>query len=491
MSIIDEFSPSIFHRNDKNDIENHDNLLNIKYINRTSFANVINDLCEMGYDINSISYLLEEYKFSNVDEAINFFSKNKITNKYNHKFYPLKRKSYCGICKDNIENHENINYYTIDSNSNYNLNTNNSNENSYRIESEIRPFTISINSIKSNHLHHKTDINYNNIKISKETQSLFDNPNICTICYENLINKNNVSHLCNHFFCDKCMKTYLTYKIKNGDVLNIKCLLGGCQRIYSNSDIKRNVNPKMYLKYKQFKYQKLLLTNPNKYYVQCPYPDCNEIVEVINFQDEFIECKNKHYFCYKCRSLDFHRKYKCQNEDKKLLEELYNNYDSKKFKQCPRCKILIEKNSGCNEIKCINCGYKFCWLCLEECTPNHYRIYNISGCPGLKNKGNEQNNCCLNCLWYFFSCILAFFLAIFVIIFYFCFGCCYEFNKCYLRSRKSKGNCLIIILLIILGIICQPVFFVFYVTYGLFILFTRYKCCLWCCILKKSNFNKF
>ena len=52
MSIIDEFSPSIFHRNDKNDIENHDNLLNIKYINRTSFANVINDLCEMGYDIN-------------------------------------------------------------------------------------------------------------------------------------------------------------------------------------------------------------------------------------------------------------------------------------------------------------------------------------------------------------------------------------------------------------------------------------------------------
>ena len=116
MSIIDEFSPSIFHRNDKNDIENHDNLLNIKYINRTSFANVINDLCEMGYDINSISYLLEEYKFSNVDEAINLFSKNKITNKYNHKFYPLKRKSYCGICKDNIENHENINYYTIDSN---------------------------------------------------------------------------------------------------------------------------------------------------------------------------------------------------------------------------------------------------------------------------------------------------------------------------------------------------------------------------------------
>ena len=92
MSFIDEFSPSIFHKNEKNNTENNDNLLNIKYINRTSFANVINDLCEMGYSINSISYLLENYKFSNVDEAINLFSKNKLTNKYNHKFYHLKRK---------------------------------------------------------------------------------------------------------------------------------------------------------------------------------------------------------------------------------------------------------------------------------------------------------------------------------------------------------------------------------------------------------------
>ena len=65
-----------------------------------------------------------------------------------------------------------------------------------------------------------------------------------------------------------------------------------------------------------------MLLNTEKHYVQCPYPDCSEFVEITNFKEEFVECENKHYFCYKCRSLDYHRKFKCQNDDKNLLSEL-------------------------------------------------------------------------------------------------------------------------------------------------------------------------
>jgi IBR (half RING finger) domain-containing protein len=32
-------------------------------------------------------------------------------------------------------------------------------------------------------------------------------------------------------------------------------------------------------------------------------------------------------------------------------------------KPCPRCKVRIEKNGGCDYIKCYICGNEFCWKC--------------------------------------------------------------------------------------------------------------------------------
>jgi hypothetical protein len=51
-----------------------------------------------------------------------------------------------------------------------------------------------------------------------------------------------------------------------------------------------------------------------------------------------------------------------------LFEELINStsLDSKPVitgKWCPKCKIFIEKNGGCDHMSCI-CGCHFCWNCL-------------------------------------------------------------------------------------------------------------------------------
>ncbi len=503
MSLIDKFTPRILN-DEKDKLKDNNLLLNVKYINRTGFANVINDLCEMGYDIDSLSFLIEKHKFNNVDEAITLLSINPLTKKYNHNFYKLKKNDNCGICNDKYERHNNYNIKKKNEiiipplySNNYNSNSAKSfnSEDSYRIDTELKPFNVKTTKInkenkkprrlKSNKSN-KSDFIYGKIKISAETQKLFENPNICTICYENLINKNNISHLCNHFFCDNCIKTYLTNKIISGNILNIKCLLGGCQREYTDNDIKQNVIPNIYKKYKKFKFQKLILSNPEKHFVQCPYPDCPEIVEVKNFEEEFVQCENKHFFCYKCRSLNYHRKYQCQIEDKRLLSELYNYNHFENYRQCPKCNILIEKNNGNNEITCINCGYKFCWLCLEECTSEHFNIYNFTGCPGMRNKENKNNNKCLNCLWYFLSSIIALIFIIFLVIFYFFFGFSYELLKCYKRKRKSKGNNCIRLLLIILGIILQPIYLFFYVFYSIFIIMTRYKCLLFCCFFRNN-----
>ena len=34
-------------------------------------------------------------------------------------------------------------------------------------------------------------------------------------------------------------------------------------------------------------------------------------------------------------------------------------------KACPSCRSPIQKNEGCNHIKCSKCKFDFCWVCLD------------------------------------------------------------------------------------------------------------------------------
>ena len=35
-------------------------------------------------------------------------------------------------------------------------------------------------------------------------------------------------------------------------------------------------------------------------------------------------------------------------------------------KACPSCKSPIQKNEGCNHMKCSKCKFDFCWVCLDS-----------------------------------------------------------------------------------------------------------------------------
>ena len=63
--------------------------------------------------------------------------------------------------------------------------------------------------------------------------------------------------------------------------------------------------------------------------------------------------------------------------DKSLIDYAMNNF----VKKCPKCKIITEKNKGCNHITCTKCGYQWCWLCNEKYTFDHF---NKGKCKGFQ-----------------------------------------------------------------------------------------------------------
>ena len=403
------------------------------------------------------------------------------------------------------------------------------------------------NSNDNNSINNKGNENFDNTKLEKyginlETINQFNNPEICKICCSNNINKDNIAQkCCLHYFCDECIKNYITYQINNGIVLEIKCLMAGCPHIYTSEEIKENITNQTYRKYLRFYSNQIKMKNPEKIYINCPFIDCDELVDVTDIQKSSVICGMGHVFCSECRKIGGHNRPDSICNKSELNLDLLNELKKKNptriyinYKQCPECKVLIEKNDGCNEMKCLNCGFVFCWLCLREYTDNHYSIYNVKGCPGMRFETEStykiRNNFCLSILWHMLSCFLYILFFIAIYLFYLFAGCPYEFVRCYLERKSEKDNDnenksnfdsieiyednlneygivsknnkrnysvnnqnsnnqnelneenmnknsrLIIGILIFLGVLCQPLYLAFYAIYTLIECYKRLNC---------------
>ena len=403
------------------------------------------------------------------------------------------------------------------------------------------------NSNDNNSINNKENENFDNTKLEKyginlETINQFNNPEICKICCSNNINKDNIAQkCCLHYFCDECIKNYITYQINNGIVLEIKCLMAGCPHIYTSEEIKENVTNQTHRKYLRFYSNQIKMKNPEKIYINCPFIDCDELVDVTDIQKSSVICGMGHVFCSECRKIGGHNRPDSICNKSELNLDLLNELKKKNptriyinYKQCPECKVLIEKNDGCNEMKCLNCGFVFCWLCLREYTDNHYSIYNVKGCPGMRFETEStykiRNNFCLSILWHMLSCFLYILFFIAIYLFYLFAGCPYEFVRCYLERKSEKDNDnenksnfdsieiyednlneygivsknnkrnssvnnqnsnnqnelneenmnknsrLIIGILIFLGVLCQPLYLAFYAIYTLIECYKRLNC---------------
>lgn len=64
------------------------------------------------------------------------------------------------------------------------------------------------------------------------------------------------------------------------------------------------------------------------------------------------------------------------------------------FKECPQCRVMTQKISGCNKIHCNNCNCYWCWHCIEEITldnPYNHFSYQGVGCPLFDGQESDDD----------------------------------------------------------------------------------------------------
>jgi len=80
-----------------------------------------------------------------------------------------------------------------------------------------------------------------------------------------------------------------------------------------------------------------------------------------------------------CRD-DWHEGQTCEEAIEGKLEGWAKEKGGVKF--CPVCRTKIEKNEGCNHMKCVICQYEFCWNCLDYAgqDSDHFNPMNPNSC---------------------------------------------------------------------------------------------------------------
>ncbi|XP_045177754.2 ankyrin repeat and IBR domain-containing protein 1-like [Mercenaria mercenaria] len=228
--------------------------------------------------------------------------------------------------------------------------------------------------------------------------SSFAECDICTLAFEM---HDAPVHMSCHQFCRECWEGYLNVKIQEGGVHDITCPGFDCNILVPVEHIENVVSRDMARRYLQFDIKAFVDSNPNIKW--CPFPGCGRAVKlpemsegatasgvtsprhskIPNDTSRAVDCGNGHYFCWECVG-EAHEPCSCESlqkwmgEIKDIRPETLNGTETEtetaanclwlvtNSKSCPNCKSPIQKNEGCNHMKCSKCKYDFCWVCLDQ-----------------------------------------------------------------------------------------------------------------------------
>ena len=201
----------------------------------------------------------------------------------------------------------------------------------------------------------------------------------CAVCYTDYTLEELVRLECGHAYCRDCIHTWIQVSVIDGE-LQPRCPHPPCRKVMSEDFIQDTVQESVWDKYLRYKIIQQVDRNPDARW--CPECDGAAVYRMKLcgvFKTEKAQCTEcEQIWCFKC--LGMVHEGPCAESH--LPEEFTDWKTGKLVKRCPTCDRFVQKQDGCNHMTCV-CGYQWCWICGGKYTKNHYKIYNIFGCPGM------------------------------------------------------------------------------------------------------------
>eukprot|EP00347_Sterkiella_histriomuscorum_P021619 403333348 len=322
------------------------------------------ELQDMGFKRPQIEALFELEMIESAQQAVDLLIKGETG--YLHKYNVNKQGINCKVCGEDMQEHVHSRGEAL--------------EEVIRMERELRDRLLIRQSLLNFDLAQQVDhrsslIQFKPAAVPIQRAVPVDVGGIlCEICYMNYNESDLYGIKCNHRYCKNCLYDYLEYNISNGQVRVIKCADAQCKEEFTKEDVEKFGSKEIYDKYLKFKENIDVNLNPNLKW--CPKPNCNNYIS--KGKKRKVTCKCGLEICFDC-GIEWHGKIKCKEVmDKEFFSWAANNGN---ISNCPKCKVRLEKISGCNHMTCRQCGYSWCWLCGKKYTDFHYNPINVFGCP--------------------------------------------------------------------------------------------------------------
>ncbi|KAF0922218.1 hypothetical protein E2562_029113 [Oryza meyeriana var. granulata] len=205
----------------------------------------------------------------------------------------------------------------------------------------------------------------------------------CNVCFDDFSITEVSTMDCGHCFCNDCWTEHFFASVSGGQK-QIRCMAVRCTAICDEDMAQRLLGrkyPDAARRLGHFLLESYVEDNGAVRW--CPSaPHCGHAIRV-DGGDRWcdVSCPCGVSFCFSCGASPAHSPCPCamwERWDAKCRGESINlDWILANTKNCPKCFKPIEKNGGCNHVRC-KCGQCLCWLC-GGATGEAHTVHSIDG----------------------------------------------------------------------------------------------------------------
>jgi hypothetical protein len=160
-------------------------------------------------------------------------------------------------------------------------------------------------------------------------------------------------------FCESCLHHYVIYKVKIFE--EARCPREDCPALLDmTTDFFKQLPADIQRSYRRMHQFYQTASDPNV--KLCPKENCEGLIRT-TLENVMVCDQCESTFCARC--LLARHEGECDKHEVEFFESNLH------YRQCVKCKFVIEKNQGCNHMTC-RCGYQFCYVCGAVWAPAHY-----------------------------------------------------------------------------------------------------------------------